>query len=141
VIPTKTIPQGLVASMVFNPEVDFETNFEEMSNIIKSVRTGQVTFAIKDTKVDGIDIKAGNFIGINGKHILACNEDRLEASKEMINKLVDDESSLVTIIYGEEASSEEAKILEDYVAKNFKRLDVEVHDGGQPVYSYIISVE
>ncbi|HHU28229.1 TPA: DAK2 domain-containing protein [bacterium] len=141
VIPTKTIPQGLVACMVFNPEVDVDTNFEEMSNIIASVKTGQITFAIKDTKIDGIDIKAGNFIGINGKHILSCSENRLEATKEMIKQLIDEDSSLVTIIYGEETSSDEAKELEEFVQNSYKRLDVEIHNGGQPVYSYIISVE
>ena len=127
--------------MVFNPDEDVNTNFEEMSNIISTVKTGQITFAIKDTKIDGIDIKAGNFIGVNGKSILSCSENRVESAKEMISKLVDDDSSLVTIIYGEETTEEEALQLEEFVRNTYKRLDVETHNGGQPVYSYIISVE
>ena len=96
-----------------------------MSNIISTVKTGQITFAIKDTKIDGIDIKAGNFIGVNGKSILSCSENRVESAKEMISKLVDDDSSLVTIIYGEETTEEEALQLEEFVRNTYKRLDVE----------------
>ena len=140
VVPAKTISQGLTACMMFNPEADVETNIAEMTDAISRVKSGQVTYTIKSTVIDGVDIKEKDFMGISEKKIVCAMQDRLEVCKNLIDKMVDEDSAIATIIYGEDGSEEEANELAAYIEDKYG-IDVEVHNGGQPVYYYFLSVE
>ena len=140
VIPTKTIPQGMVACMMFNPYGEVEENFEQMSSAIGNIKTGQVTFAIKDTNINGIEIKENYFMGLDGKNIITCKEDKVDATITLLDTMIDDDSEIVTLIAGEDAKEEETNKIVDYLNDKYP-VDVEVKIGLQPVYSYIIGVE
>ena len=140
VVPAKTISQGLTACMMFNPEADVETNIAEMTDAISRVKSGQVTYSIKSTVIDGVDIKEKDFMGISEKKIVCAMQDRLEVCKNLIDKMVDEDSAIATIIYGEDGSEEEANELAAYIEDKYG-IDVEVHNGGQSVYYYFLSVE
>lgn len=140
VIPSKSIPQGLSACIMFNPEADLEENINEMNEAIANVKTGQVTFAIKDTNIDGVDIHANDYMALVEKKIVACIPDKVEACKAVLKGLVDDDSEIVTLIYGEDVTSEEAEAVTDFI-ENELEIEYEVHDGKQPVYSFIVGVE
>lgn len=140
VIPSKTIPQGLSACIMFNPEVSLEDNVEEMKNAIANVKTGQVTYAIKDTNIDGVEIKANNYMALCEKEITACVPNKLDALKATLEQLVDEDSEIITLIYGEDVTEEEVEEIETYVEDNFDA-ELELVDGKQPVYSFILGVE
>lgn len=140
VIPSKSIPQGLCACIMFNPDVDFDTNVSEMNDAITTVKTGQVTYAIKDTTYEGMEIKAGQFMGILEKDIVVSVEDKIEAACRLADAMVDDESEIVTLIYGEGTSEEEAQRVAAHI-EAMGSAEVEINNGGQPVYSFILSVE
>lgn len=140
VIPSKTISQGLTACMMFNPEADFESNVEEMKEALHMVKSGQITFSIKSTVIDGVEINQDDFMGIMEKKIICANKDRVEVAKDLLARMIDEDSAIATIIYGEGATKEEAEKLANFVTENYP-IDVEVHYGGQPVYSYYLSVE
>lgn len=140
VIPTKTVPQGLSACIMFNPDIGLDENIAEMSEAISNVKTGQVTFAIKDTTIDGVDIKANDYMAICEKDIVACKDTKLKALKVTLDTLIDEDSELVTLIVGEDVVDEEVEEIESYMDDNFE-VEVEVIYGKQPVYSFIIGVE
>ena len=140
VIPTKTIPQGLTACMMFNEDSTPIENEETMRGAITNVKTGQVTFAIKDTKIDGVNIRKDDFMGISDEGIVCCEKTIDGAAKNLLASMIDDDSSIVSIIYGEGTTEEEAEALGKYLEEKYT-IEVEVHFGGQPVYSYIFSVE
>lgn len=140
VIPTKTIPQGLSACIMYNPEVSLEENLDEMNDAIASVKTGQVTFAIKDTNIDGVDIKANQYMALCEKEITACVPSKVGALKETLKGLVDDDSEIITLIYGEDVSDEEVEEIEAYVEDTYEA-ELECVNGKQPVYSFIVGVE
>ena len=140
VIPTKTIPQGLSACIMYNPEVSLEENLDEMNDAIASVKTGQVTFAIKDTNIDGVDIKANQYMALCEKEITACVPSKVEALKETLKGLVDDDSEIITLIYGEDVSDEEVEEIEAYVEDTYEA-ELECVNGKKPVYSFIVGVE
>ena len=140
VLPTKTIPQGLSACVMFNPEVELEENLEEMQEAIDHVKSGEVTYAIKDTVYEGMEIKAGEFMGILEKEIVASVTDKLEACRMLVDRMIDEESEIVTLIYGEGTSQEEADTIAQHIEDNYD-VEVEVNNGEQPVYSFIVSVE
>lgn len=140
VIPSKSIPQGLCACIMFNPDVDFDTNVSEMNDAITTVKTGQVTYAIKDTTYEGMEIKAGQFMGILEKDIVVSVEDKIEAACRLADAMIDDESEIVTLIYGEGTSEEEAQRVAAHI-EAMGSAEVEINNGGQPVYSFILSVE
>lgn len=141
VVPTKTIPQGIAALVAFNPDADAKTNETEMAASAQHVKSGQVTFAVRDTVKDGIEIKKGDFIAIADGKIVASNPEQLETAKQLIDGIVTEDDDIVTLIYGSEAIAEEAEELVNFIEERFPDVDVEVHNGGQPVYSYIVSVE
>lgn len=142
VIPSKSIPQGLVACMMFNPEATIDENYAEMCEALGNVVTGQVTFSIKDTVIDGVDIKKDQFMGMkNNKEIICCHEDKFVAAKELIESMLDEMSSIVTIIYGEDVKDEEMNTFAETIMKEHEDLDIDVKKGDQPVYSFIIGVE
>lgn len=140
VIETRTIPQGLSACVMFNPDVDVEENLEEMRQAVSDTKTGQVTYAIKDTTFESLEIKANDFMGILEKDIVVTNPDRMETSKALIAQLIDEDAELVTLIAGEDVEDEEAEALSEFIEANYD-VEVELHRGEQPVYSYIIGVE
>ena len=140
VIPSKTISQGLTACMMFNPEADFETNVEEMKEALHNVKSGQITFSIKTTVIDGVEINQDDFMGIMEKKIVCANKDRIAVAKDLLARMIDEDSAIATIFYGEGTTEEEAQELADFIADTYP-IDVEVHYGGQPVYSYYLSVE
>ncbi len=140
VIPSKTIPQGLCACIMFNPDADPDTNVAEMNDAITLVKTGQITYAIKDTTFEGLAIQAGDYMGIKEKDIVVALKDKMAATKQLIDALVDDESEIVTLIYGDDIQEEEALEISNYITDRYD-IEVEVNNGGQPVYSFIIGVE
>ena len=140
VIPSKSIPQGLVACMNFNSDASFEENENEMRDAITRVKTGQVTFAIKDTKIDEVNIRKDEFMGISEGKIICCEKDPVESAKKLLDKMIDDDSAIVTLLYGEATSKEEAEELAAYIEDKYT-IEVELHFGGQPVYNYIFGVE
>lgn len=141
VLPTKSIPQGYAALINFNPEVDVQTNKDNMSEAIGNVQTGQVTFAIKDTTFEGLEIKVNEFMGIREKDILVSLPDKLETTKRLLDEMVNEDCELVTLFTGEDVSEEESSEIEAYLEENYSNVEVETIEGGQPVYSFIISVE
>lgn len=144
VVPTKTIPQGLVACMMFNPELDIDENVKEMQDAISNVKTGQVTFSIKDTNIDGVEIKKDDYMGICEKSIICCNHDKVESAMQVLNKMVDDETSIITLLIGADATADEEKRLVERINKEIPSIDdieVEIHRGNQPVYDFIIGIE
>lgn len=141
VIPTKTIPQGLTACMMFNPEDDFSANVEEMISSIDGVKSGQVTFAIKDTSFDGVEVKKDEFIGLSNKTIICSNPNKIETTIKTIESMIDDYSSIVTIIVGEDVSEEETNKLIEILESKYPDIEFDVKIGNQPVYSFIIGVE
>ena len=140
VIPSKTIPQGLAACIMYNTELSLEENLEEMKEAIANVKTGQVTFAIKDTNIDGVEIYANQYMSLCEKVITACVPSKIDALKETLKGLVDEDSELITLICGEDVTEEEKEEVEAYIEENYDA-EVEVVDGVQPVYSFIVGVE
>lgn len=142
VIPTKTIPQGLVSAMMYNQESDYDTNYNDMMESLSSVKSGQVTFAVKDTSFEGMEIHKDDFIGICDKKILATEKDKIKCALKLINTMIDEDSSIITIITGEDVTEAERDALKELVqAKVGDMVDVDVKVGLQPVYSFIIGIE
>ncbi|MDO5573357.1 MAG: DAK2 domain-containing protein [bacterium] len=141
VIPTKTAPQGITALINFIPEQTVEENEALMTEEIQKVKTGQVTYAVRDTVINDIEIKQGNIMGIGDHDILAVGTVVEDTAKEMIAKLVDDDSELISIYYGDEVEEDIAEELSSEIEQLYPSCDIEVHSGGQPIYYYIISVE
>lgn len=140
VLPTKTIPQGLSACIMFNPEVDIEDNLAEMQEAIDHVKSGEVTYAIKDTTYEGLEIKKDEYMGIFGKAIVVSDPDMMASTKALLDKMLDEDSELVTLIYGDTATLEQAEEISEYI-EDTSDAEVEIHEGNQPVYSFIIGVE
>ena len=141
VIPSKTIPQGLVAMMNFNPEIGIADNVSEMTESLSSVKTGQVTFAIKDTTIEGVEVKKDFYMAMNGKQILCSVKDKLVALKELMNTMVNDMTSIVTLIYGEDVESSDAQAVLEELEVKYPDVEFDLIEGNQPVYSFIIGVE
>lgn len=142
VIPTKTIPEGLVACMVFNPEGSVDDNIESMKENASSVKSGEITYAIKDTTIDGVTVKKDNFMGITHKKIVCCHKHKLNTLMDLLKQMVDEDSQIITVICGQDVTEEEKKTLTKNISDQYgSDLDVEIDDGKQPVYSFFVSVE
>ncbi|SEH72060.1 hypothetical protein SAMN05192559_103266 [Halobacillus karajensis] len=142
VIPSKTIPQGMSAMLGFNPEADIETNKQEMGSLMAEVKTGQITYAVRDTQIDGLNIEKDHFMGIADGKISVTDKDVLTTAKTLLDQMIDeDEDEILTILTGEEVDEKEVADLEAYMEENFEDVEVEIHNGGQPIYSYIFSIE
>ena len=141
VVPTKTVPQGITAIINYVPDKTAEENLASMKEEIARVKTGQVTYAVRETNIDGHEIRQGDIMGIGDKAILSVGNDLAETTKDMISKLIDEESELISIYYGAEATQAEAEELAAYVEENYPEIEVEIQMGGQPIYYYVISVE
>lgn len=141
VIPSKTAPQGVAALISFDPSKSGEENLSTMTEEMGNVRTGQVTYAVRDTSIDGKSINAGDIMGIDDEGIKAVSTDLLTSTKELLSQMVDEDSELISIYYGADVKEEDAKEFADYVEDTYPDCDVEFNYGGQPIYYYIISVE
>ncbi|EUJ49307.1 DAK2 domain-containing protein [Paenilisteria rocourtiae] len=141
IIPTKTIPQGLAALLVFQADANFEDNANEMIAAIQDVSSGQVTTAVRDTTVDGVVIKKDEFIGMIEGNIKVSNPSLEESAVATLSEMVDAYSEIVTLLYGEDVTEADAEKVAELVSNQFPEIEFEIHSGGQPVYPYIFSVE
>ena len=141
VIPTKTVPQGITAIINFMPDANAKTNEETMLEEIKNVKTGQVTYAVRDTHIDDKEIHEGDIMGIGDSGILAVGKELEETTKELIANLVDEDSELISIYYGEEVSEEDAEKFTEEISELYPDVDVDIQFGGQPIYYYVLAVE
>lgn len=141
VLPTKSIPQGLAALIALDEELDIEENIKRMTESIENVQTGQVTFAVRDTEFNGSSIKKDDIIGLSDKDILSSGSDITEVSLNLLNHLISDETSIITIIYGSDVSEDDANSLADKVTSEYGDIDIELVYGGQPLYFYLFAVE
>ncbi len=141
VIPTKTVPQGLAAAIAFNPEADVEMNEQVMKAAAATVKSGQVTYAVRDTSIDGVEIKKDEHMAIAEKKIVSSSTSSLEAAKKLVDALVEADDEIITILTGEGSSESDVEALTSYIESVNDEIEIEVHDGKQPLYSYIFSVE
>lgn len=141
VIPTKTIPQGITAVINFVPEMSADENEAAMIQEIANVKTGQVTYAVRDTVIDDKEIKKGDYMGIGDDGILAVGSDINAVAKETIGRMMDEDSVLISIYYGSDVSEEDAEAFRAEVEKSYSSCDIELQHGGQPIYYYVMSVE
>ena len=141
VIPTKTVPQGITAIINFMPDADAKMNEETMLEEIQRVKSGQVTYAVRDTHIDDKEIHEGDIMGIGDKGILAVGKGIEETTKAMLEQLVDEESELISLYYGEEVKEEDADQLIQEIEELYPDVDVDAHFGGQPIYYYVLAVE
>jgi DAK2 domain fusion protein YloV len=141
VIPSKTVPQGISALLAFNPSLSEEQNEKAMTVALSRVKTGQVTFAVRDTTIDGVEIEKDDYMGLADHKIVVAEKDKLSVTKQLLNTLIDEDTEIVTMIYGEEATEEEVEAVVSYIEETYPDVEVEVHDGKQPLYPFIFSVE
>lgn len=141
VIPTKNVPQGISALINFIPERSAKENEEMILEEIGYIKTGQVTYAVRDTEIDNVTIKQGDYMGVGDDSILSVGNSIDETTKEMISKLVDDDAGLISVYYGKEIDEETANSLKDSLEELYSDCDIELHYGGQPIYYYVVSVE
>jgi uncharacterized protein len=141
VIPSKTVPQGMAALLAFNPSLSEEQNEKAMTAALARVKTGQVTFAVRDTTIDGVEIEKDDYMGLADNKIIVAEKDKLSVTKQLLDALIDEESEIVTMIYGENATEEEVEEIVSYIEGAYPDVEVEAHDGKQPLYPFIFSVE
>ena len=141
VIPTKTIPQGVTALISFVPEKTAEENTAEMTDAISRVHTGQITYAVRDTRIEDKEIHEGDIMGIGDKGILAVGSGKEDVAVATVNAMMTDDAEVISIYYGSDASEEKAEALAAVLEEKYPDCEVEVNNGGQPIYYYIISVE
>ena len=141
ILKTKTVPQGVVAMLSFDEDQSVEENFEEMTEALESVKTAQVTFSVRDTEMDGLKIKKNDFIGIEGGKILSTGKKLNKTTLDLLDKVIDENASLVTVYYGSDVEDKIINELERKLQRIYKDIDIEFIRGGQPLYHYIISVE
>lgn len=141
VIPTKNVAQAFATLVTFDVDVDITENEVNMMEALSTVKSGQVTYAVRDTVINDVEVKEGNIIGIAEGKLLSAGEKVDEITTNLVEKLVDEDSAIITLFYGEDASQEEAQALRDSLEEKFGDIDVELHYGGQPLYYYLVSVE
>ena len=141
VIPTKTVPQGITAIINYVPEKTSQENTQAMMESLEHVKTGQVTYAVRDTHIDDKEIHEGDIMGIGDSGLLAIGDEVMAVTKEMIGRMVDEDSELISVYYGEDVTEEAAEQLGDELMKSYPDCDVEINYGGQPIYYCVVSVE
>jgi DAK2 domain fusion protein YloV len=141
VIPTKNVPQGFAAALAFNPEASVPENKTNMTHAIDNVASGQVTYAVRETTMNGFKLKEGDIIGLDNKRILAKSDNIDDTTVKLVKALKNDEHEMITLYYGEGVKEEEAEALADKISKQYPDCDVDFHFGGQPVYYYMVSLE
>ena len=141
VVPSKTVPQGITAIINYMPDADAQTNLEAMIEGIGNVKTGQVTYAVRDTHIDDKEIHEGDIMGIGDSGILAVGQSVEETTKEMLAQLVDEDTELISLYYGQDVQEESAENFAQEIEDLYPDVDVDVHSGGQPIYYYVLSVQ
>ncbi|ADH99210.1 DAK2 domain-containing protein [Salisediminibacterium selenitireducens] len=141
VVPSKSVPQGLASMLAFNREGDLEETANEMQEAMGFVKTGEVTYAVRDTSLNGVNIKEGDFMGIHEKTIVASGSSVQDVARKLMHEMIDEDSEIVTLIRGEDRTDQEVQELSEYIEATFDDVEVEIHTGDQPLYSYIVSVE
>ncbi|GAB3069799.1 DAK2 domain-containing protein [Salinicoccus sesuvii] len=141
VIPTRSIPEGLSSLLVYSPDAELEENKEAMEASLEHVKTGQVTYAVRDTKIDGIEIRKDQHMGIKNGKITGAHDSRETSLKQLIESMLDEESEIVTVLIGDEGDADEVDRIIEALESEYDDVEFEVHDGQQPVYSYLLSVE
>ena len=141
IIPTTTVPQGISAIIGFDPEADAEENEDNMKDIIECVKTGEVTYAVRDTSINGITIKVDDIMGIDDDGIKKVGQDVEKVTLELLEEMVDEDSELISIYYGEDTTKEQAEALLEKVEETYGDCDVQLEYGGQPIYYFLLSVE
>lgn len=141
VIPTTTIPQGIACVTMFNPDSDVNGNVNELNDVIGAVKTGSVTYAVRDTEIDGINIKEGNMLGLVEGKIKEVGEDKKLVAEKVLEDMIDEDSELITIYYGEDVTDEEADEFTSRLESKYEDLDIQSYKGNQPLYYFLISVE
>ncbi len=141
VIPTKTIPQGITAVINYSAGISADENEQTMMEAISAVKTGEITYAVRDTTIDDHEIKKGDYMGIGDKKILSVGTDMKQVVIDMIAAMVEDTSELISLYFGSDVSESDAEALKEEIAAKFSSCDVDIQNGGQPVYYYIVSVE
>lgn len=141
VVATKTIPQGMAAILAFNPELSVEENKGNMTEGFAHVKTGQVTYAVRDTSIDGVEIRKDDYMALAEGKIILSTPQLMDAAKEVIGNIADEDSEIITIIYGEDATEEQANELASFIEENFADAEVEIVEGKQSLYPFILSVE
>jgi uncharacterized protein len=141
VIPTKTVPQGMTALLSFNPSADSAANKDTMTEAMQHVKTGQLTYAVRDTSIDGLEISTGDFMGIADGKIILKDQDKVKAAKDLLSQMLDDDSEILTILKGEDASDEDVDSIVEFVESNYEDVEIEVHNGEQPLYAFIFAIE
>ncbi|WP_223700271.1 DAK2 domain-containing protein [Sutcliffiella deserti] len=141
VVESKTVPQGMAAILAFNPTGELDENEETMREALKTVKTGQITFAVRDTNIDGIEIQKDDFMGIFDGKIVLTSKDKRQAAKDLMKNMMDEDSEILTVIYGEDVTESEVNELVQELEETYPDAEVEVHNGKQPLYSYIFSIE
>lgn len=141
VIPSKTVPQGITAIINYMPEADVDTNAETMNEEIGNVKTGQVTYAVRDTRIDDKEIHEGDIMGIGDAGILAVGKEVEATTKELLAELTDEDTELISLYYGEDVTEEDAMAFAEEIEELYPDADVDTHCGGQPIYYYVLSVE
>lgn len=140
VVEAKTIIQGISACLLFNQNDTLENNLSTMEQAINTVKSASVTYAIKDTTIDGKVISAGDYMGIQEKEIVSVSNNRLKTVKLLLDKMIDETSEIVTLIYGEDTNKDEVQKIEKYIKEKFN-VEIDIQEGNQPVYNYLIGVE
>ncbi len=141
VIPTKTVPQGITAVINYVPDLSVEENTETMLSEIEAVATGQVTYAVRDTHIDGREIRQGDFMGLGDHGILSVGTSISGVTLELVDAMMTAEKELISVYYGEEIDKDDAEKLSERLAEKYPDCDIELQYGGQPIYYYIISAE
>ncbi|MBU1141071.1 MAG: DAK2 domain-containing protein [Firmicutes bacterium] len=141
VLKTKSIAQGYSSLMAFDPSLELDDNFEEMTNIVENMRSGEITYAVRDTELNGVSIKTGDFIGITRGEILVSKPDRIETAKVLLEDMIDENREIITIFYGNDSDEDEIELIVAHAKKLNPDIEVDLIEGKQDVYSYIIAVE
>ncbi|ALB30170.1 hypothetical protein JP39_06900 [Companilactobacillus heilongjiangensis] len=141
IVGSKTISQGMTAMLSFNPEAELEENEENMEDSLDTVKSGQVTQAIRDTEIDGLKITKGHYMGIVDGKILVDEEDVVATTEKMLDEMIDEDSEVITILVGKDGNDADAQKVADYLDDKYADLETEIHQGDQPVYPYLVSVE
>nr|WP_106784130.1 DAK2 domain-containing protein [Lysinibacillus timonensis] len=141
VVATKTIPQGMAAILAFNPEASVSENRDGMTRAFESVKTGQVTYAVRDTSIDGVEIRKDDFMALAEGKIVLSTPNLLDAARKVVTDLVDEDSEIVTILFGEDATEQDANELASFIEENYPDVEVEIVDGKQALYPFILAIE
>ena len=141
VIETTTIPQGITCITSFNPNAELEENKEQLMNAISTVKTGSVTYAVRDTEMDGIEIKEGNMLGLLEGKIKEVGMNKFEVCEKILQQMVDEDSELITILYGKDVEENDIKHFIEKLEDEYEDLDIQCYSGNQPLYYFFVSVE